>query len=115
KNLDSYNLVHTITHVIETQSSSTGQRDLQLVLEGLSATDRLIGIFDENRIVQVLNNLINNAVKYSPAESRIEVGLRYVATSPHQALLWVKDAGIGIEAHEIPHIFKRFHRSSGID
>jgi len=43
------------------------------------------------------------------------VGLRYSPTTPHEALIWVKDSGIGIAANELPHIFKRFHRASGLD
>jgi len=114
-NLAPHDLISTIKHVIETQATAGPNHNFQLVLDGLQDTDTLIGVFDENRFVQVLNNLISNAIKYSPAGSRIEVGLRYSPTTPHEALIWVKDSGIGIAANELPHIFKRFHRASGLD
>ncbi len=114
-NLAPHDLISTIKHVIETQATAGANHNFQLVPEGLQDTDTLIGVFDENRFVQVLNNLISNAIKYSPAGSRIEVGLRYSPTTPHEALIWVKDSGIGIAANELPHIFKRFHRASGLD
>ncbi len=114
-NLAPHDLISTIQHVIEIQATVDKNHDIQLLLEGLQDTDTLIGVFDENRIVQVLNNLISNAIKYSPAGSRIEVGLRYSPTTSHEALMWVKDSGIGIAANELPHIFKRFHRASRLD
>lgn len=114
-NLAAHDLISTMKHVIETQATADTNHNLQFVLEGLQDTDTLIGVFDENRIVQVLNNLISNAIKYSPAGSKIEVGLRYSPATPHEALIWVKDSGIGIAANELPNIFKRFHRANGLD
>jgi PAS domain S-box-containing protein len=110
-----HDLVSTIAHVIETQATTTPQHHLQFVLDGLPSPAKLMGKFDENRIVQVLNNLISNAVKYSSAGSNIEVGLRRCSGDADTALIWVKDSGIGISAHDLPHIFKRFHRANHID
>ena len=110
-----HDLVSTIAHVIETQATTAPEHHLQFVLDGLPSPAKLMGKFDENRIVQVLNNLISNAVKYSRAGSNIEVGLRRCSRNAGNALIWVKDSGIGISAHELPHIFKRFHRASRID
>ena len=110
-----HDLVSTIAHVIETQATTAPEHHLQFVLDGLPSPAKLMGKFDENRIVQVLNNLISNAVKYSSAGSNIEVGLCRCSGNADNALIWVKDSGIGISAHELPHIFKRFHRANNID
>ena len=75
----------------------------------------LRGCFDEQRMIQVLNNLMNNAIKYSPKGSLIEVGLRWTSTQPDEALLWVKDSGVGIPQSELNSIFERFHRVSSTD
>ena len=64
---------------------------------------------DEDRLTQVLTNLISNAIKYSPkgGEIRIEGKIR-----PHQVVICVTDEGPGIAASDIPFIFDRFYRSA---
>ncbi|HEX6480797.1 MAG TPA: ATP-binding protein [Ktedonobacteraceae bacterium] len=108
-----HDLLKTLHHVVESQATTTRKHHLHLILEGLELTDTLMGYYDEARITQVLSNLINNAIKYSPSGGEIEVGLRYTPGAPADALIWVKDQGIGIPARELPHIFNRFHRASG--
>ena len=62
---------------------------------------------DENRIEQVLSNLISNAIKYTAGgEIRISGQAR-----PEQVIICVSDQGSGIEARDLPHIFDRFYRS----
>jgi PAS domain S-box-containing protein len=111
----SHDLLKTLLFVIESQASTTRQHHLRLVLEGLQQTDTLIGWFDEGRMIQVLSNLMSNAIKYSPTGGEIEIGLRHTSTEHDEALIWVKDVGIGIPADEIPHIFERFHRASNLN
>jgi signal transduction histidine kinase len=65
---------------------------------------------DGARIEQVLNNLVSNALKYSPAGTRVEVT---VQQQGEEALLSVSDQGIGISAEEQPHLFTPFRRSPG--
>ena len=63
---------------------------------------------DENRIEQVLSNLISNAIKYAPkGEIRISGQVR-----PEQVIICVSDEGPGIDARDLPHIFDRFYRST---
>ncbi len=109
------NLVNLVKKSIEIQSSTSHRHTISLKLEGLAETETLIGSVDEKRFGQIMNNLISNAIKYSPDGGEIEVGLRSPVDSPDRALLWIKDAGLGIAPHELPHIFKRFHRSSSLD
>jgi signal transduction histidine kinase len=62
---------------------------------------------DRNRMRQVLANLLDNAVKYTPAGGRVEiVGSR----EGQDALLSVTDTGIGIPANEQPRIWERLYR-----
>jgi signal transduction histidine kinase len=62
---------------------------------------------DENRISQVLSNLISNAIKYSlKGEIRIGGQIR-----PKQVIVCVSDQGSGIDPADIPHVFDRFYRS----
>jgi heavy metal sensor kinase len=62
---------------------------------------------DRDRLRRLLFNLIDNSVKYTPAEGRIRVGLEY---RQGHARLYVEDTGIGIAAEHFPHIFDRFYR-----
>jgi len=110
-----HNLLATLSQVIEDHTITTHKHQLHLVLQGLSTGDSLIVSYDEERMVQILNNLISNAIKYSPSGGDIEVGLRYAAELPGEVLLWVKDSGIGIPEHELASIFKRFHRANNLD
>jgi signal transduction histidine kinase len=63
---------------------------------------------DENRIRQVFNNLITNAIKYSAdGEIRISGQVR-----PDQVIISVSDEGPGIDSTDLPHVFDRFYRST---
>jgi heavy metal sensor kinase len=63
---------------------------------------------DGARIRQLLLNLVTNAVKYTPAEGRVTIGL--TDRGPEVALT-VADTGVGIAAGDLPHIFDRFWRA----
>ncbi|RKO67401.1 sensor histidine kinase [Desulfofundulus salinus] len=62
---------------------------------------------DGDRLAQVLYNLIDNALRVTPAGGRVEVAARQVAGRVEVA---VKDTGPGIPAHEIPLIWERFYK-----
>jgi signal transduction histidine kinase len=62
---------------------------------------------DKQRIEQVLNNIISNAVKYSPGAD--EVVMRVMAEE-EQVHVTITDRGLGIPKEKLPHIFDRFFR-----
>lgn len=62
---------------------------------------------DNTRLRQVIDNLITNAIKYSPEGGTITVGGRF---TEHNVTLFVRDEGEGIPEHEQTHIFDRFYR-----
>jgi signal transduction histidine kinase/DNA-binding response OmpR family regulator len=62
---------------------------------------------DPQRIGQVLENLLTNAVKFTPAEGRVEVEL---VPRGNQVEVVVRDSGIGIPAEVLPRIFDRFYQ-----
>ena len=70
--------------------------------------DRLELPFDAERVRQVLNNLLANAVTYGGPAPRVQVTL---SSSPGRALIEVRDWGEGIAASKLPTIFERFHRA----
>ena len=63
---------------------------------------------DEDRISQVLSNLLSNALKYSPNGGEIRITGQVL---PKQVLVCVSDQGPGIAPGDIPHVFDRFYRS----
>ncbi len=64
---------------------------------------------DRGKIKQVVGNIIDNSVKYTPKGS-ISVSLTADRTT-NKALLQVKDTGVGIRAETIPHLFQKFSRA----
>ena len=66
---------------------------------------------DPRRIEQVLVNLLGNAITYSPEGGPIEVSIRADDTT-HEALLSVRDQGIGIPQRDLAQIFERFARAA---
>jgi two-component system, OmpR family, sensor histidine kinase VicK len=68
---------------------------------------------DPDRILQTLNNLISNAIKFSPAGSEIHLTARHL--DENEALIEVKDQGRGIPADKLEHIFDRFQQGDASD
>ena len=64
---------------------------------------------DEDRLAQVLSNLISNAIKYSPIGGEIRISGQ---VHPKQIVVCVWDQGPGIAAGDIPYVFDRFYRAS---
>ncbi len=62
---------------------------------------------DPDKIEQVLVNLLDNAIKYSPDGGEVRVGVR---KQRHLVQCSVTDPGVGIPAEHLPHIFEKFHR-----
>jgi len=62
---------------------------------------------DGQAVQEILSNLLDNAVKYTPEGGRIEVGARRDGGAME---FWVSDTGIGIRSEHIPRLFERFYR-----
>jgi heavy metal sensor kinase len=66
---------------------------------------------DRIRLKQVVVNLLDNAIKYTPAGGRVTIG---VNVSDRRAQLEVSDTGPGIPDGDLPHVFDRFFRADGV-
>ncbi len=103
-NKSSVNVERTAREVADTLKPFSAAH----VFEVIAAGGR--GIFlqcDEKRLRQILFNLLENAVKYSPRGGKIMVHVKETKT---HIVLCVEDEGIGMPPHELKNIFKKFYR-----
>jgi signal transduction histidine kinase len=75
-------------------------------------TSPIVGDWDPVRVSQVVENLVENAVKYSPDGGEVRIR---VWQENGTAGLSVSDQGIGIPHADLPHVFERFHRGANVD
>jgi two-component system phosphate regulon sensor histidine kinase PhoR len=107
-NFEEVELVEVANYVLRIVKPLADEREVQL------NTDLEEGIFidgDFDRLVQLLLNLVDNAVKYTAAKEHgsKEVWLRIYAQN-NFALIEVEDSGVGIPEESLKHIFERFYR-----
>jgi PAS domain S-box-containing protein len=104
---ESIDLVEITRHIITQMGQSSDRHELTLV----TSLPYVQAQVDRGRIEQVLMNLLTNAMKYSPAGGKVEVTLQ-VGTGQQEALISIRDYGIGIPQSEQAHLFSRFVRAS---
>ncbi len=82
---------------------STARRNIEVL-----AYRGIVGRWDEQRIRQVLTNLLSNALKYSPEGSTVTVSL---AADERSVTVRVSDEGIGLDGTELTQLFRRGYRA----
>ena len=100
---DLRDIVHSMARALQ---STTEAHRIEV-----DAPTAVVGHWDARRIEEVVQNLLHNAVKYSPVGGRIDVRVRADA---HDAVVTVRDSGIGLAPDEAPHVFERFYRGRGM-
>jgi signal transduction histidine kinase len=103
--LERFDVCELIRGVIELFQSTSTAHSLRLDAPG----DPVMLLGDPSRIEQVLNNLVSNAIKYSPAGG--EIALR-VSHAADQAVISVSDRGLGVAPEEQARLFEPFRRLS---
>ncbi|MEZ4861591.1 MAG: ATP-binding protein [Caldilineaceae bacterium] len=95
-----------LTRVADAYHAQAQPKQITLVVN--TATNLPAVAVDPERIGQVLNNLVSNALRYTPAQGQITLG----ATAQNGAVaLTVADNGAGIPTAALPHVFDRFYRA----
>jgi len=94
---------------VEAHAEMAEQRGVSLAFE--VPTSPVMLRFDRERIVQLLTNLVGNALKFTQRDGEVVVS---VLDSPESAVLEVRDSGPGIPEDELPHIFDRFFRGTNV-
>ncbi len=98
-------LAALVRQTYERYASRAEQAGVSLVLD--SPTPSEVIQADERQFVRVLDNLLDNALKFTPSGGTVTVKL---SDTPEEICLSVADTGIGIHAEDLPKLFSRFHR-----
>jgi signal transduction histidine kinase len=98
-------LDEVVLSAVEMFSGVAEVKDVQLASR---CEPRVCVMAETTRLRQVVNNLLDNAIKFTPAGGKVEVELR--RNSAKHVLLTVRDTGVGIPADALPYVFDRFYQ-----
>ena len=104
KNGKVVDLSDSITEAIDQSRLNAEKRKITLVFEGV-ADVKING--DRGQVIMAINNLIENAINYSPDSTRVAITLKVIDSIAEVA---VSDQGIGIPEKDLERIFERFYR-----
>jgi signal transduction histidine kinase/CheY-like chemotaxis protein len=96
-----------LEHALETCLPEAEVKSLSVQIN--LPTEKMASLADRDRVVQIVTNLVNNAIRFTPPNGVINIAL---AREADFVVLRVKDSGIGISAEALPHIFDLFFQAS---
>jgi signal transduction histidine kinase len=94
-----------LERAVVVHSPTARQKQIELVLDTPPGLPEVVA--DPDRMAQVLDNLLANALRYTPQNGRIRLSAQQNHTAIH---LKVQDSGPGMDAAELAHVFDRFYR-----
>ena len=104
-NLESVDISQLCKQSVENLQAQAAQRDVELSFE--ASETPLTAIAESNGVTTIINNLVSNAIRYTPADGQVTV-------ATHREAEWVtievKDTGIGISQEQQARVFERFYR-----
>jgi PAS domain S-box-containing protein len=104
--LEEVQLRELVGECLEGARPIADDRGIELVAE-IEETPSMLG--DRSRLSQVLDNLISNALKFTPSSGRVSVR---ISSAGDEVVVEVEDTGVGIPSGEQDRLFERFFRSS---
>jgi signal transduction histidine kinase len=112
-NLSQLNLANLVEEAIEEMQVRAESKSHTLFLSNVSNTILdlpLLVSADSDKLKQILINLIDNAIKYTPEGGTIDVSIR---RSGKEAIISIRDTGVGIPKNLLSRIFEKFQRLEG--
>ncbi|MBA2681827.1 MAG: PAS domain-containing protein [Ktedonobacteraceae bacterium] len=102
-------LANLVREVVEDQHYLTAQRTIDL---SIHTPDEILVLADADRIRQVINNYLSNALKYSEASKPVQISVNLLDT---QVQVSISDEGPGLAPEQQQRIWERFYRAPGIE
>ena len=99
-------LIAVLSEAMERQMLEAEKKEINLRL--VVGVEEAIMLGDEYRLEQAVGNLIDNALKYTPAGGEVRLNLQYEKGG---FLITVRDTGVGIEPEHLGRVFERFYRT----
>ena len=102
-------LIPVLEESIRAVKPIAGKKNISINLTVQPGLSRIVG--DKSGLQQVFINLVNNAAKFSPEGSAIDVD---VQNADEEVLVTISDHGLGIPPEALPHLFERFYRARNV-
>lgn len=109
-----FDLAELLNNIFASFNLKTTEKNIELTLQYPEKLNEVLILSDRNRLMQILYNLIGNAIKFTPSSGKIEVVITEKLLSKKNCIklnFSIKDSGIGIEADKIDQIFKPFKQA----
>jgi two-component system phosphate regulon sensor histidine kinase PhoR len=104
ENVDVVKMIHNVFDLLEMKAL---KKNISLIFDKKYKTPILVRI-DEERVQQVLTNLIENSIKYGESDGTTEVSIEKLIKN--KVIIRITDNGLGIEREYLTRIFERFFR-----
>jgi signal transduction histidine kinase len=101
-----FDIAEMVRKVVISMESKFNAKNLEFIAD--FSSDKVFVCADGEKILRVLYNLLDNAVKFTPERGIISVG---ISENPQEVIVSVKDSGIGLSEEERGRVFERFYKA----